>query len=140
MYIYDSDIKASRVSIPTNLSRGKASQNYMSLQAEVFISRNERFNQDCILEDTLNDMVNIFGFWKNSVKLAKSEYIKYSYVVSDHKRAGCVSEILNYLDQNGVYSMGLLGRWKYIWSDVAFLQGQNTGQKIKQRIMNSGRR
>jgi protoporphyrinogen oxidase len=132
-YIYDHDIEAARVSFPGNLAPGSLPRGTSAIQAEVFRAADEDWNDvDGLTEQTVNDMANLFGFDPNrEVRSAGCTEVPHAYVVADHDRATAVAGIVEWLRSQGVYSMGLYGTWKYLWSDDAYRSGTDTASRVK---------
>jgi len=128
-YIYDQDIAASRISVPSNLSQIDAALPYTVLQAEIFRLPHEPF-EPTLLDRTISDLAMILGFSKQEVVFADTVKVPLGYVISDHARPAAVDTILSWFNNRGVYPMGLFGKWKFIWSDAAWLDGVATAQKI----------
>lgn len=133
-YVYDEDIEFSRVSIPSNLSPESAPAGTSAFQMEVFRGDHEQLPSDAIIEGCIADLGSMLDFDPVlDIKAVHHRHTRHAYIVSDHQRAACADEVLNWLDLQGIYSMGLYGRWNYIWSDVAFKQGLETGARIKEK-------
>ncbi len=127
-YIYNEEIEASRVSIPSNIT--STSNNTNCFQAEIFRHNEETYDIEYLQENTNRSMQNIFGYCDNDVSSTSTITAPFSYVISDKERESAVSQILEWLEANKIYSMGLYGNWKYMWSDIAYYSGQNTAYKI----------
>lgn len=132
-YIYDHDIEPSRLSFPANLSPGSVPEGSSAIQAEIFRDHNESWgDQDALAERTLQQLGNLLGFHADrEVMTVHTVDVSHAYVISDHDRAAAVDHILSWLSDQHVYSMGLYGKWKYLWSDAAFRSGQKAAQSMK---------
>ena len=71
---------------------------------------------------------------RNEINYVGHLYKKYSYVVADLNRLSNSRPAINWLEKNHIYQVGLYGRWKYIWSDEAYLSGYKMAQKISNPI------
>jgi protoporphyrinogen oxidase len=132
-YVYDEDVAAARVSLPSNLAPGCAPPGTTALQGEVFRRQDEACDVAAIEEDTVADLARLLHFDARDVRLAEARHVRHAYVISDHARAGAVEHCLGWLEERNVYSMGLYGRWRYVWSDAAFRQGEETATAIRRR-------
>lgn len=132
-YIYDHDIEPSRLSFPANLAPGSVPEGSSAIQAEIFRDHTESWgDQDALAERTVQQLGSLLGFDAGrDVATVHTIDVSHAYVVSDHDRAAAVDHVLSWLSDQHVYSMGLYGKWKYIWSDAAFRSGQRTAQRIK---------
>ena len=133
-YVYDEDVAAARVSVPSNLAPGSAPAGTTALQAEVFRRDDETCDVDAIAEDAVADLARLLHFDGRDVVCAKAVHVRHAYVLGDHARAGAVARCLDWLEEHDVYSMGLYGRWQYVWSDTAFRQGEETATALRRRL------
>jgi protoporphyrinogen oxidase len=132
-YVYDRDIETSRVSLPGNLAPGSVPDGRTALQAEIFRRDDEPMETDLLVERTIDDMGRLFGFSRWEVRQAGHIHVKRAYVISDQRRAEIVAVLLDWLQRRDVHSMGLYGRWKYVWSDEAYRQGRQTAERLGAR-------
>jgi protoporphyrinogen oxidase len=132
-YIYDRATEAARVSVPSNLAPGSLPNDQTALQAEIFRRHDETFNAAALVEQTVTQLSELLGFDSADVHCVGHVHVPWAYVISDHERARATNLILAWLERHDVFSMGLYGRWKYIWSDEAFRQGQRTAEAILAR-------
>ncbi len=133
-YVYGSDVEAARVSAPSNLAPGSVPEGQTALQAEVFRRDDEAFDPASLAERTLAQLGALLDFGVGDVRHAGHVHVRRAYVLSDHDRARTVSALLAWLEERDIFSTGLYGRWKYVWSDEAFRQGRQTAQAIRARL------
>ena len=76
----------------------------------------------------------VWLFAAGEIRQAGHIHVRRAYVISDHCRAHAAAALLEWLEERGIYSMGLYGRWKYIWSDEAYRQGRQTAERIAERL------
>jgi protoporphyrinogen oxidase len=132
-YIYDREIEAARVSLPTNLAPAQA-PGLTAVQAEVFRRDTETFDAANLVELTAKQMGAILGFDQSEILELGHHHIRRAYVLSDRRRAAAVAAITEWLEDRDILTMGLYGRWKYIWSDEAYRQGRRTAEIIQERL------
>lgn len=130
-YVYDADIDVARVSVPSNLSPASVPAGTTALQAEIFRRDDEPLDAGLLVERALEQLQRMLNFERREVRMVDHVHVSRAYVLSDHRRGPIVDELLAWLEERDIHSMGLYGRWKYVWSDVAFLQGQQTARKLK---------
>ena len=132
-YIYDHDIDAARVSFPGALAPGSIPDGTTAIQAEVFRDSYEAWGEpDVLAERSAAQMARLFGFDPSrDVVTIDVVDCSHAYVVSDHDRTAAVDHVLDWLASKRVYSMGLYGRWKYLWSDGAYRSGSETAKIVK---------
>lgn len=132
-YVYDEDLAPARISFPSNLSPGPNAR-ATAIQAEVYRDHREAWDPAVLYEQTLSALGTILGFdHERDVTDAGYVVVPYGYVVSDHQRAAAVDHIVSWLDEVQIDTMGLYGRWKYLWSDQAYASGRATARRIKER-------
>ncbi|MFO0878718.1 MAG: FAD-dependent oxidoreductase [Gemmataceae bacterium] len=136
-YVYDPELEPSRVSIPSNLAPQSVVEGQSAIQGEVFRLPEEPLAVDALVNKSIADLGHLLGFHPNEVVQAGHVLVPQAYIVSDHHRAAAVECILTWLAQVEITSTGLYGKWKYVWSDQAFHQGQVVGQALRDR--NPGR-
>lgn len=130
-YIYDADIDVARVSVPGNLSPASIPPGKTALQAEIYRHELEPMEPEMLVSAAQQQLQRVLKFSGDDVSFIDHVHVKRAYVISDHRRGPIVEKLLDWLEQNRIHSMGLYGRWKYVWSDVAFQQGQQVADKIK---------
>jgi protoporphyrinogen oxidase len=137
-YVYDEAIDASRVSVPSNLSPTSALDGVTALQAEIFRRDDEPLEVEALTERTVNQLAALLNFDPGrDVMNVAAVPVRYSYVISDHRRASIVQELCEWFEARRIFPMGLYGRWKYIWSDAALLDGRRTARRISGRELKS---
>ena len=131
LYIYDENIKISRLFSQSNMSNNKT---IFQVQLELYYDEKTKININKEIETAINDFVRLFKLKRNEINYVGHLYKKYSYVVADLNRVSNSSPAINWLEKNNIYQVGLYGRWKYIWSDEAYLSGYKMAQKISNSI------
>lgn len=129
-YLYDQDIDASRVSVVSNLGNEPAAAEKTALQAEIFRRDDEAVNVPELVENTLVHLTRALGFDRREIELVHPVLIPHAYVISDLRRAAAAEHVQAWLRGRGVHCTGLFGRWKFVWSDAAFRDGESTAQDI----------
>lgn len=132
-YIYDDDIPPARVSVPSSLAGSKDGKT--RLQAEVFFGADEAIEADRICDLTTKSLAKLLGFDPSKdIAAVNSFSVAKSYVVPTAKRAEAVACIQQWLEAKHVLSIGLYGRWKYVWSDAAYLDGVDTARRVSESL------
>lgn len=133
-YIYDAAIPAARVSVPSNLAPAMLPPGQTAYQAEIFRRPDEPWDPDALTTQTVADLARLLRVDQGAFRAVQAVEVPYAYIVSDHARAPAVAHITEWLEARQIHSMGLFGRWKYVWSDVAFLDGRHTGQRLGKEL------
>jgi protoporphyrinogen oxidase len=129
-YVYDPEVEASRVSFVSNLGSEPAAISKSALQAEVFRRDDEPLDTESAIDNTVDHLTRIIGFSRAEIESVAPVEIPYAYVISDLNRARAVQHIQEWLRTQHIFSMGLFGQWRFIWSDAAFRDGEATAQSI----------
>ena len=129
-YIYDQEIEASRVSVVSNLGNEAAAERKTALQAEIFRRSDESMNVAQLVENTVEQLCKVLGFSRADIDVVSPVVVPCAYIISDLNRARAVEHIQAWLHSHRVYCTGLLGNWKFIWSDAAFRDGIKSAHAI----------
>lgn len=129
-YIYDQEIQASRVSVASNLGNEPAAAEKTALQAEIFRRADETINVDQLVENTIENLTSVLGFSRDEIETVKPVLVPHAYIISDLDRARAVHHVHDWLRENQIYCAGLFGKWRFIWSDAAYRDGEATAQEI----------
>ena len=130
-YVYDEDLPPARVSIKSNLAQGDLPPGYTALQAEIFRRADEPLPIDELVPTTTSALARILGFDpRRDLTYVGHVHVPWAYVIADHARATAVNRLQGWLAEQRVFTMGLYGRWKYVWSDDAFRQGEACARSI----------
>jgi protoporphyrinogen oxidase len=68
---------------------------------------------------------------KTRVKLARARTIPVAYVLFDQQHASARTEVLRYLEQQGVRVAGRYGRWEYSSMEDALLSGREAARALR---------
>lgn len=134
-YIYDHDFEMSRIDLMSNLVPSGIPADHTAAQIEIFRRNDEPMNIASLTEKSITDVCQIFNIQKSDILYVDPTHTPYSYVISDLQRAKTVDYLKEWLKTKGIYTMGLFGNWKYIWSDAAFYSGAACANNIN-NVMN----
>lgn len=124
LYIPDEDIAFWRVSVLSNYASTMVPDNHWSILCEINSGSNR-----CTTEDPVKaviDGLEKLGFVSTEKIVSKwHQHIPYGYPVPTLKRDDTLGGIQKVLEENGIYSRGRFGGWKYevCNQDHAFMQG-----------------
>lgn len=133
-YFYDRDFFFTRLSTPHLQSPHTVPPGCGSLQAECYYSRKyrplDRRPEDCI-EPVIKDLIRC-GVLREDDKILfrHAMHIPYANVIFDLDCAAALATVHGYLEDIGVVWAGRYGDWAYIWTDQAFMSGENAAQKV----------
>ena len=116
---------------PNNTPEG----NYYSLMCETAYSEHRPKDKEKIIEDTIKGLINTGILSEDDKKYIVSGYLieaAYAYPVPTLNRDKALEFIQPYLEQNGIYSCGRFGAWKYEIGnmDHCVMQGKEVVDKI----------
>lgn len=132
-YVYDPDMDVARVTVISNLAPGSVPPGRTVLQAEIFRRQDEPMEADRLGKKAVQDLAHVLGFDpQQDVERVDLVHVPYAYVISDHRRASAVDTIRSWMESEGIFPMGLFGRWQFIWSDEAFRSGEDAGRRIRE--------
>jgi len=127
-YVYDEDIDFSRV-LNMDLVSDDANQSFYRLQIETFRSSKEIVDIDQIAKNVISGIATIFATPTTNVILADIRNLGKAYVTPLKGLQERVMSVISTLEKKDIYSIGLYGRWKYIWSDAAYFSHEEYYQK-----------
>jgi protoporphyrinogen oxidase len=133
-YFYDRDFFFTRLSTPHLQSPKTVPPGCGSLQAECYYSRKyrplDRKPEDCI-EPVIKDLLRCGVLREDDQILFRhAMHIPYANVIFDLDCAAALATVHGYLEDIGVVWAGRYGDWAYIWTDQAFMSGENAAQKV----------
>jgi len=137
-YFYDQDIVFTRISTPHMQSPHNVPAGAGSLQVEMYFSKKYKpmdRKPDEYIEPAIRDLKRV-GLLTDDDKvlLANTFHVPYANVIFDHERAEAVKIVHGYLEDIGIAWCGRYGEWAYIWTDEAFVSGENAAEKVLNRI------
>lgn len=136
-YFYEDEFPFSRVSFPRTFSPHVVPAGCGSIQAEVYFSKKYKPLQgsgDQCIAPTIEGLRKC-GVLRDSDRILFQEamVIPYANIIFDLDRAAALATVHGYLDNIGIGYCGRYGDWGYLWSDEAFVSGENAAQKIVER-------
>jgi hypothetical protein len=127
-------MQPSRVSIVSNLGGEEAAQSSTAIQAEVFRRNDESFPVEALVEETVRSLMKLLDFAPAEITHKAHTVVPHAYVISDVNRPAAVGVLHEWLKSRGIFPMGLFGKWKYVWSDVAYRDGEATAAEIQKIV------
>jgi protoporphyrinogen oxidase len=125
-YVYDPEIEISRVKVNSNVAPKSVPTGQTALQAEIFRRPDEPMPVEELVAGAVADLGRLLNFAAADVRAVEPQIVPHAYIISDHQRAAAVDCIIPWLEGQGIYPMGLFGRWKFIWSDAAYRSGRES--------------
>ena len=142
-YYYDRDICFTRLSFPHMFSPHVVPPGCGSIQAEVYYSQKYRPLQgspEDYVASVIADLKRCGVLHEDDKILHTNIHVsRYAQVIFDLERADALAVVHGYLDDIGIAYCGRYGEWLYIWTDEAFMSGENAAQKVLDR-MSAGKR
>ena len=136
-YYYDDEFPFSRVSYPRNYSPNVVPSGTSSIQAEVYFSKKYRPLQgspDSCIEPTIEGLRRS-GVIRPEDKIIYREarLIPYANIIFDLDRVAALRKVHGFLEDVGIAWCGRYGEWGYLWSDEAFVSGEEAAQRTVDR-------
>lgn len=129
-YIYDSDIDVSRVKVMSNLIPETTPPGKTVLQTEIFRRDDEAFDVEALKAKAVVDMARILQFDPGDVEMIDHVTASHAYPIPMLGRIKAVEDITTWLAEHRIQSIGLCGKWKYVWSNQAFAAGREAAERI----------
>jgi protoporphyrinogen oxidase len=137
-YFYDRDICFSRLSFPHMFSPHTVPPGCGSIQAEVYFSQKYcplKGSPEDYVEPVIEDLRRCGILHETDKILHTNVHVsRYAQVIFDLERADALATVHGYLDDVGIAYCGRYGEWLYIWTDEAFISGENAAQKTLDRM------
>ena len=136
IYFYEEEFSFSRVSFPRTFSPHVVPAGCSSIQAEVYFSDKYKplkdTPQSCI--EPAIDGLRRSGVIRPDDRIVYREavFIPYANIIFDLDRKAALATVHGYLDDIGIAYCGRYGEWGYLWSDEAFVSGENAAMKTLQ--------
>lgn len=132
-YFYDRDVFFTRLSTPHLQSPHNVPPGCGSLQAECYYSRKyrplDRRPEECI-DPVIADLKKCGVLREDDrILFRHAMHIPYANVIFDLESKPATDIVHAYLDDIGISYCGRYGDWAYIWTDQAFVSGENALRK-----------
>ncbi len=131
-YVYDRDIDVSRVKVLSNVIPDSMNGHVTILQTEIFRRDDEAYDVERLKAKAVSDLSELLSFDPETDLQSVDHVIaSHAYTIPTLGRQASVDRIHGWLADQGIYSAGLYGRWKYIWSNQAYEDGKKTALALK---------
>jgi protoporphyrinogen oxidase len=136
-YFYDDEFPFSRVSFPRNMSLHTVPEGMASIQSEIYFSRKYRpLNSapESWIGPTIDGLTRC-GILRedDEIVLKHAQRVDYANIIFDLDRAEALAVVHAYLDEVGIGYCGRYGEWGYLWTDQAFISGENAATRALER-------
>ena len=121
-YIYDEDILAARVYSPSLKSPENAPEGCSSLQMEVYCEEGQ-YTEQQLLAGTVGKLTELNIINENDILFTHIGFEKYANVIFDHNIYSARATVRQYLQSQGITTIGRFGEWGYLWSNQSLLSG-----------------
>ena len=131
-YIYDEDIKVSRVYSPSLKSPNNVPEGSSSLQFEIYYSKYKSLdmNKEQLIEHVIWSIEKMKLANKSDIQVVDCRCIPYANVIFNHGMIAKREYVKQYLESIGIYIAGRFGEWDYLWSDQSLLSGKNIVESL----------
>ena len=123
-YIYDEDVPPARVYSPNLKSPDNAPEGCSSLQAEIFFANNTKVvDKNIILQKTVEKLKEICQFNDSDVVVKDIRFEPYANIIFTPEIYESRKVVREWLQAQGIKTIGRFGEWDYLWSHQAFESG-----------------
>lgn len=123
-YIYDEDVPPARVYSPNLKSPDNAPEGCSSLQAEIFFANGAKVvDKNIILQKTVEKMKEICQFNDSDVVVKDIRFEPYANIIFTPEIYESRKVVREWLQAQGIKTIGRFGEWDYLWSHQAFESG-----------------
>lgn len=137
-YVYDEDIRASRLSYPHMFSPANVPPGHGAVQAEVYYSDKYR----PLAHDPADDIAPVVADLRrmgvlrdeDAIVFSTAWTVPYANVIFDLDRAAALELVHGFLDEAGILVCGRYGLWGYLWTDQAFASGEQAARRAMDRL------
>jgi len=114
-----------RIGFYSSFSLDSAPLGHSSVYVEVSYPKDTKIDKIKLKDEILKDLAKT-GLISSTDMIVYCDIIdiKYGYPIYDHNYKNAVSEILNFLAQYNIYSIGRYGLWRYFSMEDAILDGR----------------
>lgn len=125
-YIYDEDVPPARVYSPNLKSPDNAPEGCSSLQAEIFFANGAKVvDKNIILQKTVEKLKEICQFNDSDVVVKDIRFEPYANIIFTPEIYESRKVVREWLQAQGIKTIGRFGEWDYLWSHQAFESGMN---------------
>lgn len=123
-YIYDEDVPPARVYSPNLKSPDNAPDGCSSLQAEIFFANGTKVvDKNIILQKTVEKLKEICQFNDSDVVVKDIRFEPYANIIFTPEIYESRKVVREWLQAQGIKTIGRFGEWDYLWSHQAFESG-----------------
>lgn len=123
-YIYDEDVPPARVYSPNLKSPDNAPDGCSSLQAEIFFANGAKVvDKNIILQKTVEKLKEICQFNDSDVVVKDIRFEPYANIIFTPEIYESRKVVREWLQAQGIKTIGRFGEWDYLWSHQAFESG-----------------
>ncbi len=125
VYIPEKQFRAYRVGVYSNISPSMTPPGTTSFYVEVAYGKGMSIDKDEAVEKSIQDLTEM-GFLgsKGGVIVKEVFDVDHAYVIYDADRTRCRETIMDYLNDNSIFSIGRYGNWEYSGMEEAMAQGR----------------
>jgi protoporphyrinogen oxidase len=133
VYMPEANIKANRISFPSNYSHYVAPSGKSSVLAEITCSESDDLwsgRDEEIIEETIDDLYKLGIIDRKSVCYSKLRRSKYAYVVYDLRYEEKISLIHQYFHNIGIHLCGRFSQFEYLNMDACVRSAMNKAREL----------
>jgi protoporphyrinogen oxidase len=131
LYFPQEDILPYRISFPMNSSKEMTPTNMSSICAEYSYLEEKKLTDNEIIDKTINDLVRI-GIINDKRDVIFKDILELNpaYAIFDFYRSNNLKLVIDYLDKNGIYTIGPFGKCEHMSMEDSIIAGKEIAEKI----------
>jgi protoporphyrinogen oxidase len=132
-YFYDEDITVTRLSYPHQYAPGNVPDGHSAFQCEIYFSDKYKpltVSPESLIDVAIADLRQAGVIWPDDNIVLRGVHVAHhAGIIFDHDRIKALPIVHGYLDELGIRYCGRYGDWGYLWTDHAFISGENAAQR-----------
>jgi protoporphyrinogen oxidase len=136
VYMPEANIKANRISFPTNFSHYVAPSGKSSLLAEITCNEGDDLwsrQDEEIIKQTIDDLYRLGMINRESVIYSQLRRSKYAYVVYDLRYEQNISLIRQYFHNIGIHLCGRFSQFQYLNMDACIRNAMKKAKELQDK-------
>jgi len=131
IYFPDQEQSFYRVGFPANFSPDSVPPGKSSMYVEVSYRGQNLHPPDELTHRVVEELIQV-GLLRSHEEVILSEYndIKHAYVIYDLNYRQVTRETHEYLESQGIFSIGRFGRWRYYSMEQTMLDGRDSAERV----------
>ncbi len=132
LYFPEKEYPFYRAGFPTNFCQSLAPEGCSTVYIEISYLPGENIDVESLKEKSINELEGLGFFNGKNIEVENIQFLEPAYVVFDRDRKRNLPDIMDYLNEKNVYSIGRFGSWDYLSMKDCVSQAKNFAGNIKE--------